>query len=96
MNALIANHGAPMQMIDKSIVRVHRLPQDDLSANLSSGICPRLRTDRRRRHERPGGAMNSGPTGSVMNVLRMVSISALSVSSSDQPLTSPTGFSWSG
>src|SRR5713226_4858152 len=45
---------------------------------------------------RAGGAMNSGPTGSLI-VSRMIrSISPLARASSLQPITSSTGRSWSG
>jgi hypothetical protein len=40
---------------------------------------------------RMGGAMNSGPTGSVMRVRKMPSISALALASSVHPPTDPTG-----
>jgi hypothetical protein len=40
---------------------------------------------------RAGGAMNSGPTGSLMVSRRILSISALADASSDQPVTSSTG-----
>jgi hypothetical protein len=40
---------------------------------------------------RDGGAMNSGPTGSVMVSLRIRLISALAEASSAQPVTSSTG-----
>src|SRR5262245_65287722 len=40
---------------------------------------------------RAGGAMNSGPTGSLIVALRMRSISALAAASRCQPLTSSTG-----
>jgi fluoroacetyl-CoA thioesterase len=45
---------------------------------------------------RAGGAMNSGPTGSVTVSRRICSISALADASSDQPVTSSTGCSWPG
>src|SRR5262249_6055321 len=45
---------------------------------------------------RVGGAMNSGPTGSLIVAARMRSISALAGASRCQPLTSPTGSSWPG
>src|SRR5437588_13086900 len=45
---------------------------------------------------RDGGAMNSGPTGSVMVSRRISSILAISVASSDQPVTSSTGRNCSG
>src|SRR5258708_15582714 len=47
-----------------------------------------------RRHAatlRAGGAMNSGPTGSVMVSRRIRSISAFAEASSDHPITSSTG-----
>jgi hypothetical protein len=40
---------------------------------------------------RAGGAMNSGPTGSVTVWRKIRSISALAEGSSDQPATSSTG-----
>src|ERR1700692_874904 len=40
---------------------------------------------------RDGGAMNSGPTGSVMVSRRIRLISALAEASSDHPVTSSTG-----
>jgi hypothetical protein len=43
---------------------------------------------------RGGGAMNSGPIGSLIIALRMRSISALAGASSHNPLTSWTGCSW--
>jgi hypothetical protein len=43
-----------------------------------------------------GGAMNSGPIGSVMVSRRIRSISALAEASSDQPITSSTGRNCSG
>ena len=45
---------------------------------------------------RDGGAMNSGPTGSLIAALRMRSISALADASSSHPLTSPTGLQLAG
>jgi len=45
---------------------------------------------------RAGGAMNSGPTGSLIVAARMRSISALAGASRRQPLTSSTGCSWPG
>src|SRR5215472_16937977 len=45
---------------------------------------------------RAGGAMNSGPTGSLIVAARMRSISALARASRCQPLTSSTGSSWPG
>src|SRR5580704_12164871 len=45
---------------------------------------------------RAGGAMNSGPTGSVIVSRRIRSISALAEASSRQPVTSSTGCSCSG
>jgi hypothetical protein len=42
---------------------------------------------------RSGGAMNSGPTGSAIDVFRMRSISAIAPSSMRQPMTSVTGAS---
>ena len=42
---------------------------------------------------RAGGAMNSGPTGSVIVSRRIRSISALAAASSRQPVTSSTGCS---
>src|SRR5207244_4400772 len=48
------------------------------------------------RWSRDGGAMNSGPTGSVIRSRSTRSISALTSASSDQPFTSATGASWLG
>src|SRR2546421_676204 len=48
------------------------------------------------RWSRDGGAMNSGPTGSVIRSRSTRSISALTSASSDQPLTSAAGASWLG
>src|ERR1700738_1216007 len=45
---------------------------------------------------RDGGAMNSGPTGSVMVSRKIRSISALAEVSSDQPTTPSTGCSGGG
>jgi Aminotransferase class I and II len=45
---------------------------------------------------RGGGAMNSGPTGSVISSLKMRSISDFAAASSDQPNTSSMGSSWLG
>jgi hypothetical protein len=45
---------------------------------------------------RAGGAMNSGPTGSLMVAARMRSISAIAGASSHHPFTSSTGCSWAG
>src|SRR5262249_28245187 len=45
---------------------------------------------------RAGGAMNSGPTGSLIVAARMRSTSALAGASRCQPLTSSTGSSWPG
>ncbi len=45
---------------------------------------------------RAGGAMNSGPTGSVIVSYRMRLISFMSEASSDQPITSDAGSSWPG
>jgi 5-aminolevulinate synthase len=45
---------------------------------------------------RGGGAMNSGPTGSVISSLKMRSISDFEAASSDQPNTSSMGSSWLG
>ena len=45
---------------------------------------------------RGGGAMNSGPTGSVTDSCRIRSISAFPAGSKDQPKTSSIGSNWPG
>src|SRR5690348_11227359 len=46
--------------------------------------------------QRAGGAMNSGPIGSLTVVFRIRSISALAGASSHHPVTSSTGCNWPG